>query len=158
MPKIQRIPEISDERLAELNARIKPVVRMARIRTWMDHGDFVTGSHLLGKWQPWDQGELFYIKPCDLRTVAFPWAAKRTKKANKLVEIGRITTHHTYGYYGFFKPSIAEVLAVVQSHPDIDRVVAYEVCGPSNADDLGKQRDAINDGYHQATTILYGKK
>ncbi len=125
------IPEITDERLAELAARIKPVVRNR-------------------------SNALAYIKPCDLRNVAFTWSPKITRKAANLVKHATIRTLHRYGYYGLFKPSIAEVLAQIPADL-IDETVAFETIGPSDATDLGKESEALNAGFHVATTRLYGR-
>jgi hypothetical protein len=125
------IPEISDERLAELAKRIRPVVRSR-------------------------SNALAYIEPCDLRRVSFIWDAKITRKASKLVKHATIRTLHTYGYYGLFKPSIAEVLAQIPEDL-IEQTVAFEVIGPKDASDLNREQEALNAGFHVAVTHLYGK-
>lgn len=125
------IPKISNDRLAELAARIKPVVRNRN-------------------------GALAYIKPCDLRHEAFTWDAKTTRKAKNLVKHATIRTLHTYGYYGMFKPSVAEVLAQIPVEL-IEQTVAFETVGPADADALNKESAALNAGFHVATTRLYGR-
>lgn len=59
-------------------------------------------------------------------------------------------------YYGIFKPSIAEVLAQIPEEL-IEQTVAFETIGPADADALNKERDALNAGFHVATTRLYGR-
>ncbi len=81
------IPKLTDERLAELQAIIKPVVP--------------------------DGTDLWYIQDVDPRTIAFTWDPKPTVRATGLKPLRTVRTLHTYGYHGFFKPSIAEVLAQV---------------------------------------------
>ncbi len=158
-----KIPEISDAKLAELVQRIKPVVRMARVKTSMRKtktgGVRITQIlHLLGKMVPWESGRLHYIRPVDPRSVAYTWEPKHTKEARGLQPIRDITTLHTYGFYGFFKPSIAEVLAQIPEDI-LDSVVAFEIVKhPETADDLNKDIDALNAGFHVATTRLYTKK
>ncbi len=125
------ITKITDERLAELAARIKPVVRNRN-------------------------NALAYIKPCGLRDEAFTWEPKITHKAANLVKHATIRTLHTYGYYGFFKPSIAEVLAQIPEDL-IEQTVAFETFGPAAADALNKESAALNAGFHVATTNLYGR-
>lgn len=125
------IPTITDDRLRELSARIVPVV-------------------------PKD-GVLHYIKPCPARTVAFPWSPAFTTAAEDIEPCGEITTYHTWGYYGFFKPSIAEVLSFVQGIPN-DDIVAFSTIGPETADDLNAQWSVVQDGFHRATTTLYRRK
>lgn len=125
------IPKITDERLAALAARIKPVVRNRN-------------------------NALAYVAPCDLRNEAFTWDPKITRRADNLVKHATIRTLHTYGYYGFFKPSIAEVLAQIPADL-IEQTVAFETVGPADADAINEESAALNAGFHVATTRLYGR-
>lgn len=81
------VPEITDERLAELDARFTPLV--------------------------WRDGKLFKIERPDLRRTAFTWDPKTTEEVTDFQEVRQTTTDHYCGYHAFFKPSIAEVLAQV---------------------------------------------
>lgn len=130
---MSHIPEISDERLAQLHARIKPVVRGAR----RSNG------------AAWHDG-LFYIQDVDLRGESFTWDPTLTESAEGLRELARIETTHTCGYYGFFKPSIAEVLAQIPVE-FLDRCVAYE-CGVG---DLDTSNIVDGGSAHRVTTVLY---
>jgi hypothetical protein len=97
---------------------------------------------------------LFFIKPVDLKNVSFIWSPKPTKEARGLKKLQVITTYHTYGYHGMFKPSIAEVLTQIPQ--DLTgRVVAFEVKGPETAEDLNKHPVELNEGFHVAETTLY---
>lgn len=125
------IPKVPEERIRALAERIKPVVRRPRSR------------------------DLHYIVPVDLFHVAYTWDPKLAEKATDLKAVCDITTYHTYGYHGFFKPSIAEVLAQIPEEY-LDRVVAFEIVeSPNTADDLNREREALNAGYHVAKTRLY---
>lgn len=127
------IPEVPQERIKELAERIRPVVEFAR------------------------KGKC-YIEPVDLFRIAYTWDPKSADKAKGLKPLCDITTHHTFGYHGFFKPSIAEVLAQIPAE-HLDKVVAFEIVeGPETADDLDREREALNAGYHVATTRLYVRK
>ena len=131
LPSPVKAPGISDEVLAVL-ARIKPL---------MSNGE--------------DGGQLYYIEePRDLRNIAYTWDMKPTEKAEGLEPITTIRTLHSYGYYGFFKPSVAEVLACI---PEValDEVVAFHLTGPDDADDLNHELVAVNAGYHVAYATLY---
>jgi hypothetical protein len=86
-----------------------------------------------------DEGDLYYIKPVDLYRTAFTWDPKADKPAKGLKEIGRIET---------FKPSIAEVLSQLPKD-GLEKIVAFET-GVGNI-------DIMSDGYHAATTVLYGR-
>ena len=154
------ISEITDERLAELVGRIKPIVRMECIITEdVEFEDGATGFRMRpdpsDKMQPWDSGEQYYIEPVDPRGVAYTWDPTPTEKAMGLMQIRDITTYHTFGYHGMFKPSIAEVLAMIPEDV-VEEVVAFEIIDcPKTADDLNKNLEALHAGYHVATTRLY---
>ena len=126
------IPEISDELLEELNGKIEPVVRN-------------------------EQGQLFYMCDLDLeslRNTSFIWSPELVEPAHDLLKVAEIKTLHTYGYYGMFKASVAQVLSQIPIG-FIDKICAYEVIGPNDASDLAKEQDALNAGFHVATTVLY---
>ncbi len=88
------IPDISDERLQRLITQVKPVVSAE---------DEIKG---------FEEEDLFYeIEIPDLRDVAFTWDPKTKGEAFNFTLVGKAQTYHNWGYYGFFKPSIAEVFA-----------------------------------------------
>ena len=125
------IPEISDERLAELVERIKPTCRF--------------------------NGELRHIEPVDPRRVAYTWDPKPAEVAEGLELLADVRTYHSYGAPNMFKPSIAEVLAQIPEE-HLSQVVAFEIVkSPHDVHDLNKEREALNAGYHVATTRLYRK-
>jgi len=133
MAKKVWIPKISDEELSRLSSRIKAVVNFP------------------GKGK-------CYIEPVGLRDTAFTWSPKPAEKAKGLKPLRDIRTYHTWGYYGLFKPSIAEVIAQIPKEL-LDQVVAFEIIKhPETADDLNKEPKALNAGYHVATTRLYSKE
>ena len=124
------VPEISEEKLNNLIEKIVPVVR--------------------------EDNKLYQIKIPDLRKTAYTWDFEMTEECNNLKEVIRIKTHHYCGYYGFFKPSIAEVLAQIPEDL-IGKVNAFEIISDtdSGTDDEIK---IFKEGNGQlATTILYGK-
>lgn len=132
-----RIPKISDERLYELYSKIKPVVRYT---TEQRKGQL--------EYEKDDCGEPYYIEDVDLRSQAFTWDPAPAKRAGGLEEIAKIETYHTYAYYGFFKPTIAEVLSQIPEQY-IDKVTAFETVGDTAE---------ICGDYHRAITRLYKKK
>ena len=125
------IPVLSVERVAELFKHIKPVYEFDGVKR--------------------------YIKPVALHTVAYTWDAKPAAEAVGLIPLTDITTYHKWGYYGFFKPSIGEVLRQIPEDL-LEQVVAFEIVdSPKNSEDLNKNLTELNDGYHVATTRLYRK-
>ncbi len=134
------IPEVSKERIVELGERIKPVVRFTR--SWRGLSRSA-------------EGHLRYIKSHDLFNIAYTWAPKAAKATRGLKKLCDITTNHGFGYQGLFKPSIAEVLAQIPAEY-LDKVVAFEIIKhPETVDDLNREHEALNAGYHVATTRLY---
>jgi hypothetical protein len=127
------LPPITDEKLAELYARIKPLVRSE------------------------EDGELYYIADVDPRKIAFPWSPELQDKAEGLKALGSFVTLHTWGYYGLFKPSVAEVLCQMPVG-FLDDAVAFEVAGPEDSNDLNRESEALNAGFHVARTTVYGNE
>lgn len=127
------IPAISNTKLADLCARIRPIV------TFPD----------LGK---------RYIRSVDPRNDSYIWDPTATNEAVEgIAELQSITTYHTFGFYGLFKPSIAEVIAQIPEEL-LSQVVAFEIIkSPETADDLKRERKATAAGYHVAVTMLYKK-
>ncbi len=122
--------ELTDDEIARLLENIKPVVRG-------------------------EDDQLYYIAPIDPKKVSFIWGPHLTNKATDLGEIAKIYTLHTWGYFGFFKPSLEEVLSMIPQRM-IEIVKAFEIIGPDDAHDLNRQSSAISAGYQVAVTILYG--
>ena len=129
-----KIPEISDGVLRELAETIKPLVRRA--------------------------GELFYVEEHKLRKTSFTWLDPK-EQASGLKEVARISTLHGYGYPGFFKPSVGEVLAQLPPEYLSEGVVAFETRGPDTPKEFYKTEEtkaAFEAGFHTAETILYKKE
>lgn len=129
--ELDRIPPITDERLTELNARIRPLV---------------TGP----------AGLHFLKRPTkDLRGQSYLWDARPGVPAPVAVNMPYVTliTYHTYGAPSLFKPSIAEVLAQVDAAltpEQLAPVVGYWIDN-SNLD----ATHVLSDGYHFVRTVLF---
>ena len=125
------IPNVPRDQIIQLAKRIKPV---------------------------YDFGQKYYIRPVDLFEIAYTWEPKSAKQATGLKTLCDIRTYHGFGYHGFFKPSIAEVLAQIPAE-HLDKVVAFEIVDrPKDVDDLNQEQEALNAGYHVATTRLYSSE
>jgi hypothetical protein len=90
-----------------------------------------------------------------LRITAHLWKPQLLPLVPGLRELARVRTYHTFSFYGFFKPTIAEVLAQVPPHLLTDVQAFKVVDGPQTADDLNRERAATEAGYHVATTVFY---
>lgn len=116
-------------------------------------------EHVLGWIRPVVsfEGEKRYIRKCGPFDVAYTWAAKpRWFSASPgLTEVARIRTLHRYGYHGFFKPSLAEVVAQIPADL-VHEIDAFEIVAwPQTVTELNQELYALNRGYHVATTALY---
>ena len=99
-------------------------------------------------------GVLCTMDPVDPRNMSFTWAPKGLQPLPfAVVEAQRVRTLHTFGYFGLFKPSIAEVLA--QLPADLSGVVGFSIKGPADIRDVFKESDALNAGFHVAETTLW---
>lgn len=94
--------------------------------------------------------KLFTIRdlPADLFGASFTWDAKRGQRVTKVEVMGEIETFHTYGYYGFFKPSIAEVYGPLSKQLDkFKDANAFEICTPDeNGDGWSWLGSLMKDG------------
>ena len=96
----------------------------------------------------------------DYFNISYIWDPKFTKEKIPALEvIAEIHTFHAYGYYGLFKPSIAEVVAQIPSEISFEQIYGFEILDemPKDANDLNKYIHYTNAGYHVARTVLYKK-
>ena len=130
---MDRVPDISDERLEQLAIQIRPVAR------------FVGEKLHPG-------GELYYTKgpdnPRELRKKAYTWVAEPLRLATNLTHYNDITTYHEFGASVIFSATNAEVLAQIPEE-DLERAVAFE----SLYYHLTSQD--IIECYHKTATRLY---
>lgn len=134
------IPKITDEELLKRYEKIKPIVTIGEEKYFLR--DF-TLKELRGR---------SYIGDVD-NDKTVPVDMDRYV----VIEDGDFECLHTYGYYGFFKPSIAEVLAQIKEL-DIGIVDAFEIIdSPKTASDFYKNKNAFDQGYHTSTVRLYYK-
>ena len=123
------IPQISDDDLGDLYARIKPVKAMV-----------VDGKHLLHHLEPVDiHRKSFNVDPVWGNPVEGP-----------LYEYARIETYHRTGYAAMFKPSVEEVLAQVPKH------LRNEVDFFETLDEDTVAAYSEHDG-HRTVTVLYSR-
>lgn len=131
-----KIPKIEQGVLVELASRVTPLVR--------------DGKHLVPV--------LFELTKEHMESTSYPWADKMRMgspmEQTKMSAVACVRTLHTYGFHGFFKPSIEEVLA--QAPEGIGEGRFAFVCdGPNTADDLNREREAMDEGFHVAATTWF---
>lgn len=112
-------------------------------------------------------GKLYWLRPFsrhELFDISYLW----NDETDQPVQDGEIVPIqgrdfrclHKYGYYGLFKPSVAEVLT--QIDPELaNTVAAFEIIdSPETAHDFYKDEftsAAFDSGYHVSTVRLYRK-
>jgi hypothetical protein len=111
---------ITNERLAELAERVVPLVL--------------------------NNEEYFTIEQPDLRKTAYTWSPQLTARVG-FIPLKKVMVDFPCGYYGFFKPSIAEVLAW---YPDDVKGIN---CFCLEKDEL----DIYQSGSHQRAEVTFGK-
>ena len=134
------IPTISDDELKKRYQHIKPVITV--------------------------NGKLHYFKEFtdkELRNISYLWNREKIgEEVNdgelKVWEGHDFNCIHRYGYYGLFKPSIAEVLAQINEF-DILSIKAFEIIeSPETADDFykdGLTSIIFKNGFHVSKVRLY---
>lgn len=133
------IPQITDEELMRRYLKIKPIAEVGNGKYWLKN---------------------YSID--EMRNTSFFWSLFD----DRLELVGEaLSCHdhhdfqclHSFGYHGFFKPTVAEVLAQIPEevihHFTID---AFEIIDkPTSSGDLNKYREAMEQGYHVSIVRLY---
>ena len=129
LPKKLEIPEINDKRLKELYQLLKPIVTIDEMKYLLRE---FTLQELRNQSYIWNRHE-------DKRDVIDP---------NKLETVDDFLCLHTWGYYGLFKPSIAEVLSQAPESV-IEQANTFQIIeSPETREDFFKYKDVINNGFH----------
>lgn len=126
------LPHLTDDELLARYKRIKPIVSYQEL--------------------------YYYLKRYDvnmMRNQSYIWNLERNIRnqvdMTDAKTIAEFPCYHTYAYYGFFKPSIAEVL---EQFPDdyLEEANAfYMTSSPESEFDLGLQSEIVNAGCHRST-------
>lgn len=136
------IPKISDEEMKKRYEHIKPVITV--------------------------NGKLHYLRSYslkELRGISYLWNGNEDMREEvrenelKILEGRDFICLHSYGYYGFFKPTIGEVLSQIKED-DIPLIKAFEIIeSPQTYADFHKDSFtsiAFKNGYHVSTVRVYG--
>lgn len=136
LPKKLEIPEIDDKRLKELYQLLKPIVTIDEMK------------YLLRE---------FTLQ--ELRNQSYIWDRHEGKRdavdSSKLETVDDFLCLHTWGYYGFFKPSIAEVLSQAPENV-IEQANIFEIIeSPETREDVFKYKEVIDNGFHLSKVRAY---
>ena len=136
LPKKLEIPEIDDNRLKELYQLLKPIVTIDEMKYLLRE---FTLQELRNQSYIWNRNE-------DKRDVVDP---------NKLETVDDFLCLHTWGYYGLFKPSIAEVLSQAPESV-IEQANTFEIIeSPETREDVFKYKEVIDNGFHLSKVRAY---
>ena len=130
-----QIPKMSTEEIAKWYSTIKPIVRK--------------------------NGKSNYLRELSLNELtktSYTWLTNPKDYAevvdySKLSVITDVKMLHTYGYYGFFKPSVGEVIQQIPKR-FLKDVVAFEILDGAIAMN-SIYREELNAGYHVSVVRLY---
>lgn len=138
------IPKISDEEMMKRYEQIKPVLTV--------NGKF----HYFREYTLKELSNMSYLfnRNEDVREEV-------GKDELEVLEGRDFVCLHSWSYYGFFKPSVGELLSQIKED-DLPFVKAFEIIeSPQTADDFHKDSFtsiAFDNGYHVSTVRLYGAK
>lgn len=136
LPKKFEIPEIDDKRLKELYQLLKPIVTIDEMK------------YLLRE---------FTLQ--ELRNQSYIWNRHEDKRdivdSSRLETVDDFLCLHTFGYYGLFKPSIAEVLSQAPENV-IEQANTFEIIeSPETREDVFKYKEVIDNGFHLSKVRAY---
>ncbi len=136
LPKKLEIPEIDDKRLKELYQLLKPIVTIDEMK------------YLLRE---------FTLQ--ELRNQSYIWNRHEDKRdivdSSRLETVDDFLCLHTLGYYGLFKPSIAEVLSQAPESV-IEQANTFEIIeSPETREDVFKYKEVIDNGFHLSKVRAY---
>lgn len=136
LPKKLEIPEIDDKRLKELYQLLKPIVTIDEMK------------YLLRE---------FTLQ--ELKNQSYIWNRHEDKRdivdSSRLETVDDFLCLHTFGYYGLFKPSIAEVLSQAPESV-IEQANTFEIIeSPETREDVFKYKEVIDNGFHLSKVRAY---
>ena len=136
LPKKLEIPEIDDERLKELYHFLKPIVTIDEMKYFLRE---------------------FSLR--ELRNQSYIWNRRSDKREmvdpSQLDVVDDFLCLHTYGYYGLFKPTIAEVLSQAPENVIRDANTFEIIERPEIRDDVFQYEEVFNNGFHLSKVRAY---
>lgn len=131
------IPEITQDELKERYKRIKPIVEIEGVKYYLR--DFTIEE----------------LTKCSYIGYANEDKREKVDMSLLITRNNDFECIHKYNYYGFFKPSIAEVLAQI-SNLDLEFTDAFEIIkSPQTCEDFITNPVVFNNHFHISTVRLY---
>ncbi len=136
LPEKLIIPEIDDKKLTELYKMLKPIVTIDEIK------------YLLRE---------FTLE--QLRNQSYLWNCVEDRigvvDSSRLEPVEDFLCLHTFGYYGLFKPSIAEVLSQAPEKTICEANTFEIIEAPKTREDLFRYPEVVDKGFHLSKVRSY---
>lgn len=103
------------------------------------------------------------LTPHELSAVSYLWLndindyAEEVNLADYSV-LADVKMLHRYGFYGFFKPSVAEVISQIPEELLPETIAFQIIYSPDTCDDLNLFKKEVDAHYHVSVVRLYKKK
>ena len=103
------------------------------------------------------------LSDSELSKIAYTWLDNKKDYEDcvdytKLEKLSEQKMLHTYGYHGFFKPSVDEIIRQIPKEL-LPQTVAFEIIQqPNDQTDLKFVTKALSSGFHVSTVRLYKAK
>jgi hypothetical protein len=139
------VPEVPEEEIRRIAARITPL--KAKLEC-----DSFTGENRTQLYE--------FAEQVDPVNASYIWKETHEEPSKRRWrKFRKITTYHGWSYYGFFKPSVGEVVSqffMYEDPTEFDPVVAFAIVRqPETASDFDVDPSCFDASYHIATTQLY---
>ena len=133
------IPHITDEELIRRYLNIKPVAKIGEVQYWLREYTLHELRHY----------PFFMSITLDKRKPVGEELSRHDYEDFRCI--------HSYGKYGLFNPSIAEILAQIPEEPlKYFTIDAFEIIDdPTNSGNIKKFREAMERGFHFSIVRLY---
>ena len=122
-----------------------PEMEQAEILKWYQNISPITKSHYLRR-----------LSDEELSKVSYTWLTKESDYGDAVdysnIEVlAELQMLHTYGWYGFFKPSVAEVIRQIPKVL-LPQTFAFDIISQK---DLNDSIEEVNAVFHVSTVRLY---
>ena len=134
MEKKFQIPEMSTDEISKWYLTIKPIVRKKKAFYLRE----LSERELTHIAYTWLNGSEDYSAPVDF---------------NKLSILADVKMLHSWGYYGYFKPSVGEVIRQIPKEY-LEKTIAFEIlAGAIGMNSI--YNEELNAGFHVSVVRLY---
>lgn len=140
-----RIPVMEDDEITKWYETIKPIVNYKTDETLKLNS--------------------VYLRPLteeELSNISYTWLTKENYADevdySKLSVLADVKMLHSWSYYGYFKPSVGEIIRQIPKKM-LEKVVAFEIIySPDDWSDFNLFKEEFDESYHVSVVRLYQAK